>query len=63
MDEAKKPDYIINQVIERGEGKKDVWHSVGAMWKGKGDSYFISLRSVPLEGKMIAMPPKEAVEV
>ena len=59
MNEGNRPDLIINQVIERGGDKKDVWHRVGAMFKGKGDSYLVVLHSIPLEGKMIAMPPKE----
>ena len=58
-----KPKYSAYTVKDRGEGKKPIWTRIGAAWEhGKGDGLNIELEALPLDGKLVLMPPKDESE-
>lgn len=65
MAENKSPDFIVHVTREYGEGKeaKTFWSRVGVAWKHKnGEGYNILLDAVPVDGKLVMLPPPEDKE-
>lgn len=57
------PDLIAYSVIEKGKKEKPIWHRVGAAWKTqKGDGLTLQLDSLPIDGRVVLMPPKADAE-
>lgn len=54
---TKTPSLIAYQ-IETGKDK-NYWHRIGAAWKNSKGGYQIKLNSLPLNGELVLMPPKE----
>lgn len=55
-----KPAYEVFTVLERGEGKKNFWLKVGAVWPNKdGTSYSLNLDAMPLNGRLQLRLPYE----
>lgn len=46
-------------VKERGKGKKAFWTRIGRAWPHKnGTGFNLELEALPVDGKIILMPPK-----
>lgn len=58
-----KPAYDACVVIERGKGKKNYWHKIGAAFPHEdGEGFNIELNSLPIDGKIVLrkpLPPKD----
>ena len=55
------PTLYAYSVKERGKGKKAIWTRIGAAWShAKGQGFNIELEALPVEGKIVLMPPKAA---
>lgn len=57
-----KPDMIVHVVREYGEGKDagTFWSRVGVAWRHKkGEGYNIQLDALPVDGKLVLLPPSE----
>lgn len=60
---SNQPSLIAYRVIERGKGKKAVWHRIGAAWRHKdGDGFSIQLDSLPPDGAIVLIPPKDEAD-
>ena len=47
-------------VKERGKGKKSYWTRIGRAWPHKsGTGFNLELEALPIDGKIVLMPPKE----
>ena len=56
---ADKPAFNAYTVIKK-DGADDFWQKVGAAWAhGKGGGYNVVLQSIPLDGKIVLLPPKD----
>jgi len=54
-----QPTLIAYTVIEKGRGRKSYWHRIGAAWTTKdGGGLSIQLESLPLDGRLMLLPPK-----
>jgi hypothetical protein len=54
------PKYLAYTVKDRGEGKKGFWTRIGAAWEQKkGGGLNIELEALPIDGKIVLMPPKD----
>jgi hypothetical protein len=54
-----KPQFIAYSVIEREKKEKPHWHPIGAAWKQtKGEGYNLQLDSLPIDGRIVLLPPK-----
>ena len=55
-----RPDLIAYTVTSRGRNAKRFWHRIGAAWKHRdGEGFNIELQSLPLDGRITLLPPKE----
>ncbi len=54
----KKPQLYAYQVRETGNGKS-FWNRIGAAWPVKGGGFSIQLDCVPLDGRIVCLPPKQ----
>jgi hypothetical protein len=54
----KKPQLIAYTITEN-EGKDDFWTRIGAAWPNSKGGFNIELNAMPLNGKLILLPPKE----
>jgi len=54
----KRPDYIVNTVVEL-EGGQSRWREVGVAFKNDKDTVTILLDAVPLTGRLVLTRPKE----
>jgi hypothetical protein len=53
------PSFYAYAVKDRGKGKKSFWTRVGRVWPHKtGPGFNIELEALPVDGKIILMPPK-----
>jgi len=53
------PKYYVYAVKDRGKDKKAIWTRIGAAWpQSKADGLNIELEALPLDGKIVLMPPK-----
>jgi hypothetical protein len=56
-----RPSFIAYAVRQRNDGEKAVWTAIGVAWPHKKDVGFnIELEAMPLEGRIVLMPPTEA---
>jgi hypothetical protein len=54
-----KPDFIAYSVVPGKDRKKPYWHRLGSAFKqAKGDGYNIQLNSMPIDGRIVLVPPK-----
>ena len=54
---------VVYSVREGKDGKK-FWNRVGAAFPHKeGDGFNVVLEALPLDGKLVVMPPRETEEV
>jgi len=62
MKTTRKPSYIAYAV--NGQGKNTSWTKIGTAWLQKsGEGFNIDLSAIPVNGRIILMPPKsEATE-
>lgn len=59
MTTAKKPAFLAYTVT--GEGKQAFWTRIGSAWaQNHGEGYTVTLHALPLNGRIILMPPKAA---
>lgn len=57
MTTSRKPAFIAYTVT--GEGDQAFWNRIGAAWPHKsGDGFSIDLVALPLDGRIVLMPPK-----
>lgn len=58
IDHSKKsPALIAHSVRDAGDGKS-YWNRVGVAWANKsGKGYVLQLDAVPLDGRVVLMPP------
>ncbi len=57
MTTTRKPSYIAYAV--NGEGKETSWTRIGTAWLQKsGEGFNIDLSAIPVNGRIILMPPK-----
>jgi len=57
---SNSPKYLVYTVKDRGRGRKSFWTRIGAAWEQqKGGGLNIELEALPLDGKLVLMPPKE----
>ena len=58
IDHSKKhPAFIAHTVRDTGDGKS-FWNRVGVVWANKnGKGYVLQLEAVPLDGRVVLMPP------
>lgn len=56
--DQKKPYLYAYQVRDSGNGKS-FWNRIGAVWNNKDDGFSIQLDCVPLDGRIVCMPPKQ----
>jgi hypothetical protein len=57
---AKTPTYVAYSAVERAQGGKSRWREVGAAFAGPKGSLTVLLDVVPLNGKVVLLPPKQA---
>ena len=57
----KKPSLYAYQVRETGSGKS-FWNRIGAAWSNKDGGFTLQLDCVPLDGRIVCMPPKTEEE-
>ncbi len=56
-----KPDLIAYSVVQGKDKNKPYWHRLGSAFnRAKGEGYTIQLNSVPIDGRIVLLPPKEA---
>lgn len=55
---AKRPDYIVNTVVDV-EGSQSRWREIGVAFRNEKDSITILLDAVPLTGRLVLTKPKE----
>jgi hypothetical protein len=56
---TKKPDLIAYAV--NGEGKNAFWTKIGTAWMhNQGEGFNIELDALPVNGRIVLMPPKAA---
>ncbi len=56
---SKSPKYLVYAVKDRGKDKKAIWTRIGAAWEQqKGGGINLELEALPLDGKLVLMPPK-----
>ena len=61
MTTAKKPAFIAYAVT--GEGKQAFWTRIGSAWMhNHGEGFNIELNALPVNGRIILMPPKAEQE-
>lgn len=57
---SKTPKYLAYTVKER-EGKDPIWTRIGAAWEQpKAGGLNLELEALPLNGKIVLLPPKDA---
>jgi hypothetical protein len=55
------PKLYAYTVKDRGQGKKGIWTRIGAAFAHeKSGGFTIELDALPLDGKIVLMPPKAA---
>jgi len=54
------PTHYAYTVKDRGSDKKGIWTRIGAAWGHKSGGLTIELEALPLNGKLVLMPPKSA---
>jgi hypothetical protein len=61
MTTARKPAFIAWTVT--GEGKQAYWTRIGSAWpQSRGEGFNIDLQALPVNGRIILMPPKAEQE-
>jgi len=59
MTTTKKPDFIAYAVT--GEGKSARWTRIGSVWiHNHSSGYNVDLEALPVNGRIVLMPPKAA---
>jgi hypothetical protein len=55
-----QPDFIAYSLVSTKDKNKDYWHRLGAAFKqAKSGGYNLQLNSLPLDGRIVLMPPKQ----
>lgn len=57
---SKKPSHYAYHVRDTGNGKS-FWNRIGCVWTNK-EGFTIQLDVVPLDGRIVCMPPKKDEE-
>jgi len=61
-DATKKPSHIAYTVRE-GKNGKNYWTPLGAVFPhGYGGGFTVDVTAIPLDGKLVCLPPKEKPE-
>lgn len=61
MTTTRKPAFIAYAVT--GEGKQTFWARIGSAWpQQSGEGFNIDLHALPVNGRIILMPPKAGQE-
>jgi hypothetical protein len=55
---SKKPSLSAFHVREASNGKS-YWNKIGAAWSNKDGGFTIQLDCIPLDGRIVCMPPKK----
>ena len=56
---TQKPTLIAYAVKERDKGRKPIWTRIGAAWPHeKSPGLSILLEALPLDGRVVLLPPK-----
>lgn len=54
-----KPTLLAYTVKNRGKGQKAIWTRIGAAWPhSNGDGFSIELEALPVDGRLVLIPPK-----
>lgn len=56
---SEKPWQVI---VGKKVGEKTFWNRIGAAWKRDDGGFSIQLDALPMDGKMLIAPPREAQE-
>lgn len=59
--QPKKPTLYAYHVRETSSGK-GFWNRIGAAWNNKDGGFTIQLDCIPLDGRIVCMPPKKEEE-
>ena len=54
----KKPNLYAYQVGEENDGNS-YWNRIGAAWSIKDGGISIQLESLPIDGRIVCLPPKQ----
>ncbi len=54
----KKPTYVVRQPIETAKGDT-VWRTIGSAWKKDNDTISVALDSLPINGQVVLVEPKD----
>lgn len=56
---SNKPTFIAYSVKDAGKGKKSFWTKIGGAWPHeKGQGLTVQLDALPVDGRIILVPPK-----
>jgi hypothetical protein len=62
MSNTQQPSFQAYTVVKR-EGQDDFWLNIGAAFMHQdGDGYNVLLQALPVNGKLVLRPPKDASE-
>lgn len=53
------PALIAYQVGQSKDGGKNYWRRIGAAWKNKKGGFQLRLESMPMNGELVLLPPRE----
>jgi hypothetical protein len=54
-----KPTLLAYTVKNRGKGQKAIWTRIGAAWPhNSGAGFSIELEALPVDGRLVLIPPK-----
>jgi hypothetical protein len=54
-----KPSLLAYTVKNRGKGQKAIWTRIGAAWPhNSGTGFSIELEALPVDGRLVLIPPK-----
>lgn len=57
MTTKRKPDLVAYTVT--GEGEKSYWTRIGSAWThSQGEGFSLDLAALPVNGRIVLMPPK-----
>lgn len=53
------PSLLAYTVKNRGKGQKAIWTRIGAAWPhSNGEGFSIELEALPVDGRLVLIPPK-----
>ena len=50
---------LFAYTVREGADGKSFWNRIGAVWANKDAGFSIQLESLPIDGRIVCMPPRE----